>query len=34
MGLLNDWPALLAAGMPVVIVGLAATAGLRYAEAR
>jgi lipopolysaccharide export system permease protein len=34
MGLLNDWPALLAAGMPVLIVGLAASLGLRYAEAR
>ena len=34
MGLLNDWPALLAAGMPVVIVGLAAAVGLRLAERR
>lgn len=34
MGLLNDWPALVAAGMPVVIVGLAAMAGLRLAERR
>ena len=34
MGLLNDWPALLSAGMPVLIVGLAATWGLRLAERR
>jgi lipopolysaccharide export system permease protein len=34
MGLLNDWPALVAAGMPVLIVGLAALAGLRLAERR
>jgi len=34
MGLLNDWPALLSAGMPVVIVALAATVGLRLAERR
>ncbi len=34
MGLLNDWPALLSAGMPVAIVALAATAGLRLAERR
>ena len=34
MGLLNDWPALLSAGMPVVIVGAAALLGLRLAERR
>lgn len=34
MGLLNDWPALLSAGMPVVIVGIAAMVGLRFAERR
>ena len=34
MGLLNDWPALLAAGMPVLIVGAAAMAGLQLAERR
>jgi lipopolysaccharide export system permease protein len=34
MGLLNDWPALLSAGMPVLIVGLAAMWGLRLAERR
>ena len=34
LGLLNDWPALLSAGMPVVIVALAATVGLRVAERR
>ena len=34
MGLLNDWPALLSAGLPVVIVALVATFGLRRAEVR
>ena len=34
MGLLNDWPALVAAGMPVLIVGIAAMWGLRLAERR
>jgi len=34
VGLLNDWPSLFSAGMPVVIVVLAAAAGLRMAEAR
>jgi lipopolysaccharide export system permease protein len=34
MGLLNDWPALLAAGVPVLIVGAAAMAGLQLAERR
>ena len=34
MGLLNDWPALVSAGLPVVIVGLVATFGLRRAEVR
>lgn len=34
MGLLNDWPALLSAGLPVVIVVLVATFGLRRAEVR
>jgi len=34
VGLLNDWPALFSAGMPVVIVVLVAAFGLRRAEAR
>ena len=34
MGLLNDWPALLSAGLPVAIVALVATLGLRRAEIR
>jgi len=34
MGLLNDWPALIAAGMPVVIVAAVAAFGLRRAEVR
>ncbi len=34
VGLLNDWPALFSAGMPVAIVVLVATFGLRRAEAR
>lgn len=34
VGLLNDWPALIAAGLPVAIVTLVAMYGLRRAEAR
>ena len=34
VGLLNDWPALLSAGMPVAIVAVVAFLGLRRAEAR
>ncbi len=34
MGLLNDWPALISAGLPAVIVALVATFGLRRAEIR
>jgi lipopolysaccharide export system permease protein len=34
IGLLNDWPALLSAGVPTAIVALVAAAGLRRAEVR
>jgi len=34
MGLLNDWPALISAGLPVVIVIAVAAMGLRRAEVR
>jgi lipopolysaccharide export system permease protein len=34
IGLLNDWPAVLAAGIPVAIVALVGAAALRRAEAR
>jgi lipopolysaccharide export system permease protein len=34
MGLLNDWPALLSAGLPLAIVMVVAAFGLRRAEAR
>ena len=34
VGLLNDWPALLSAGLPAVIVALVAAFGLRRAEVR
>ena len=34
VGLLNDWPALFSAGMPVVIVAIVAMLGLRRAEVR
>jgi lipopolysaccharide export system permease protein len=34
LGLLNDWPALVAAGLPLVIVALVAAEGLRRAERR
>jgi lipopolysaccharide export system permease protein len=34
MGTLNDWPALVAAGVPVLIVTLVAAVGLRRAEVR
>lgn len=34
MGLLNDWPALLSAGVPTLIVMTVAWFGLRFAEAR
>ncbi len=34
VGLLNDWPALLSAGVPVIIVAIVAAAGLRRAELR
>jgi lipopolysaccharide export system permease protein len=34
MGLLNDWPALLSAGLPLAIVVVVAAFGLRRAEAR
>ncbi len=34
IGLLNDWPALVAAGLPLAIVTLVAAAGLRRAERR
>jgi lipopolysaccharide export system permease protein len=34
MGTLNDWPALVSAGVPVVIVALVAAVGLRRAEIR
>jgi hypothetical protein len=34
VGLLNDWPALVSAGMPVAIVAVVATLGLQRAEAR
>ena len=34
MGLLNDWPALLSAGLPTLIVAIVAWLGLQYAEAR
>jgi lipopolysaccharide export system permease protein len=34
MGLLNDWPALLSAGLPTVIVGIVAFFALRHSEAR
>jgi lipopolysaccharide export system permease protein len=34
MGLLNDWPALLSAGVPTLIVAAVAWLGLRYSEAR
>jgi lipopolysaccharide export system permease protein len=34
VGLLNDWPALLSAGVPVMIVAIVALAGLRRAELR
>ena len=34
VGLLNDWPALFSAGLPVVIFGLVAGAGLTRAERR
>ena len=34
MGLLNDWPALISAGLPAVIVALVAAFGLRRAEVR
>lgn len=34
VGLLNDWPSLVAAGLPVVIVTLVSLAALRRAEAR
>jgi lipopolysaccharide export system permease protein len=33
-GLLNDWPALVSAGLPVVIMGTVAALGLRRAERR
>jgi lipopolysaccharide export system permease protein len=33
-GLLNDWPALVSAGLPVVIIGTVAAFGLRRAEVR
>jgi lipopolysaccharide export system permease protein len=34
VGLLNDWPALVSAGMPVLIVAMVAAIGLQRAEAR
>jgi len=34
MGLLNDWPALLSAGVPTVIVAVVAMLALRFSEAR
>ena len=34
VGLLNDWPALLSAGVPVIIVAVVAATGLRRAERR
>ena len=34
VGQLNDWPALLSAGLPLVIVAIVATLGLRRAEVR
>lgn len=34
VGLLNDWPALASAGLPLAIVGLVATMALRRAEVR
>jgi len=33
-GLLNDWPALVSAGLPVIIIGTVAAFGLRRAEVR
>ena len=34
VGLLNDWPALASAGLPLAIVALVATMALRRAEVR
>ncbi|MGZ5077980.1 MAG: LPS export ABC transporter permease LptG [Usitatibacter sp.] len=34
IGLLNDWPALISAGVPVAVVAMVAVAGIRRAEVR